>query len=149
MLQRETVDLRPVFRVTVEVFRNLIGDRPVRFVNQLPNNLSGIYADENRLKQILYNSIQPIVENAVRHGVMKRLKGGTVKITVKPENGFAIITVEDNGLGISEEKLKALLEGNPETGGVGLRNIHWRMKNLYGYGLQIESDVGKGTKVII
>ena len=94
-------------------------------------------------------SIQPIVENAVRHGVMKRLEGGTVKITVKPENGFVIITVEDSGPGFSEEKRRALLEGIPETGGVGLKNIHWRMKNLYGYGLQIESEAGKGTKVTI
>lgn len=93
--------------------------------------------------------IQPIVENSIRHGLMKRISGGSVKIIAEIENNNLIITISDNGVGISSEKLESLLENRSSTGNVGLRNVHKRLLNEYGQGLLIDSIEGKGTQVII
>ncbi|EGG34522.1 response regulator receiver domain protein [Paenibacillus sp. HGF5] len=93
-------------------------------------------------------SIQPIVENAVRHGITKRVSGGTVHISIHEREGQITISVSDNGVGMSEEKVNALLSAASDSGGgVGLRNIHARLLTLYGKGLQIESQPGDGTSV--
>lgn len=63
-----------------------------------------------------------------------------------------IITVADNGVGISEERKKELLTaGSDQSSSIGLNNIHTRMKMLYGesYGVTIESEEGLGTKVYL
>ena len=91
-------------------------------------------------------SLQPLVENAVRHGVMQRVEGGTVKVCAKTEEGRVLICVADDGVGMSEQKIAELM-GETETEGVGIRNIHKRMLVLYGHGLQIESTLGRGTSV--
>lgn len=92
--------------------------------------------------------IQPLVENAVRHGIMQRVEGGKIMLSVKSEEDQVKIIVEDNGIGISKEKLEELL-GESKTKSVGLRNIHKRMQALYGHGLEIESAPGQGTRVTI
>ncbi|MFT4106447.1 MAG: ATP-binding protein [Lacrimispora sp.] len=91
-------------------------------------------------------SLQPLVENAVRHGIMSRIEGGTVKISVKKSRNKLLLTVEDDGVGMSEEKIVSLLQSE-ETKGVGIKNIHKRMVLMYGEGLHIESREGKGTKI--
>ncbi len=102
--------------------------------------------DRDNIAYIPILSIQPLVENAVRHGIMKRIEGGTVKLTVKHIDEYIYISVEDDGVGISPEELERLF--NSENGrGVGLLNIHKRLINLYGKGLEINSIVGKGTRV--
>lgn len=93
-------------------------------------------------------SIQPLVENAVRHAVMNKVEGGTVKVSVSKEADKIIITVADDGMGIGEDKLDEILKS--ETGmGVGIRNIDKRMKSIYGHGLLISSISGEGTKVTL
>ncbi|WP_248928306.1 ATP-binding protein [Paenibacillus hamazuiensis] len=84
--------------------------------------------------------IQPIVENAVRHGVTKRPEGGTVRIAAKSGQDGIVVAVEDNGLGFSAET-------KARTGGVGLANIERRLRTLYGTGLEVDSTPGQGTKV--
>lgn len=91
--------------------------------------------------------IQPIVENAVRHGVLEKPEGGTVRISVKAQEETVEITVADDGPGIPNEILAALKEQRVGSGGVGLTNIERRLRNLYGSGLEFESVQGKGTKV--
>ncbi|MED4782187.1 ATP-binding protein [Brevibacillus choshinensis] len=89
-------------------------------------------------------TIQPIVENAIRHGAMKELNGGTVKLTVVTEDGDTVVTVEDNGPGFG-----ASLEIQQKTRkGVGLRNIERRLRN-FGGTLEVESMLNQGTKVTI
>ncbi len=90
--------------------------------------------------------LQPLVENAVRHGLMSNLQGGTVKITIKKMDGTASFIVEDNGSGISRAKLEEILASNVETKGVGIWNINQRLKLLYGKGIQFESREGAGTR---
>ncbi|MCX7843127.1 MAG: ATP-binding protein [Clostridia bacterium] len=94
-------------------------------------------------------SIQPLVENAVRHGILGKEEGGTVKLSIKGFSDRIIIVVEDDGAGIKPDILSRLLATESEGSGVGIRNIHKRLLALYGKGLAIESDPGKGTKVTI
>jgi signal transduction histidine kinase len=91
--------------------------------------------------------VQPLVENAIKHGLMSNLSGGNVIISVKEEPNAGIrIAVEDDGCGMSEHKLEEVLQPNAEKG-VGLWNISRRIKLLYGRSIRIESAEGKGTKV--
>lgn len=90
-------------------------------------------------------SIQPLVENAVRHGVLSRSSGGTVRIHLKGYDDYTEIAIIDNGVGMEEEKVRSVLEQN--RGGIGLRNTDRRLKQLYGKGLCIESTVKQGTVV--
>ncbi|TDF94806.1 ATP-binding protein [Paenibacillus piri] len=92
--------------------------------------------------------LQPLVENAIRHGVMSGLQGGTVKISIKANTDARIsFAVEDDGCGMSEAKRVQLLKPDVEMKGVGLWNISQRIKLLYGKSLRIESTEGVGTKV--
>jgi sensor histidine kinase YesM len=92
--------------------------------------------------------LQPLVENAIRHGLMSSLRGGTVKISIKKEADTVVsFAVEDNGCGMSETKREEILKPDVNKKGVGLWNINQRIKLLYGNSLSIESAVGKGTKV--
>ena len=89
--------------------------------------------------------IQPLVENAIKHGIRKRKIAGTVTIRVKElEHGY-LIAVEDDGVGIEDADTK-LLEYSPGKG-IGLANINARLKAEYGTQLQIVSEKGKGTAV--
>ncbi|MBV7274514.1 response regulator [Clostridium sp. PL3] len=91
--------------------------------------------------------VQPLVENAVRHGIMPMLEGGKIYIVVLDKGNYARISVIDNGLGIDEKKAKSLLSGEVKMGSVGLKNIHKRLIALYGKGLTITRGEEKGTKV--
>jgi hypothetical protein len=94
--------------------------------------------------------LQPLVENAVHHGIMKRIEGGCVEISVKRNGKEAEFTVRDNGVGMSAERAEALLAeqaGGKPSRSVGVRNIHMRLKKLYGKGIQLISEAGKGTTV--
>ncbi|MFT8317736.1 MAG: ATP-binding protein [Sporolactobacillus sp.] len=92
--------------------------------------------------------IQPLIENAVQHGIGKQKKGGLVTLTVRQEgNGYRII-VSDNGVGMSPEQVQTLLTSNGSRS-VGLKNINRRLKHFYGTELQIQSTPGQGTIVSI
>lgn len=94
--------------------------------------------------------IQPLVENAVQHGLSGRKKGGTVEIAVRNEKDFVIITVDDDGVGIDDALYTKLLEDSKEeSGGVALKNIHRRLIRLYGHGLEIERKAAGGTRATI
>ncbi|MFM9282315.1 hybrid sensor histidine kinase/response regulator [Paenibacillus jiagnxiensis] len=92
-------------------------------------------------------SIQPIVENAIRHGIMQRANGGMIKISIRTREKGILVVVEDNGVGMTPDKVEQILSNAGEAGGVGLRNIHRRLVSLYGSGLQISSEPDDGTIV--
>ncbi len=94
--------------------------------------------------------IQPIVENAVRHGLRKVDRPGNIIIKGRESNGFYIITVEDNGSGIHDGDLQKIICGEKKDGhGTGLANTRKRLKYFYGTDIQIESIFGTGTKVTV
>ena len=93
-------------------------------------------------------SIQPIVENAVKHGVLRKSKGGTVTIGISKKKNHANIFISDDGIGIDHEKLQELLSHDMKGNmGIGIANTNRRLIQLYGKGLKLESETGKGTKV--
>ncbi|QMV43941.1 sensor histidine kinase [Cohnella cholangitidis] len=100
---------------------------------------------------------QPIVENSVYHGMDESKRGMEIRMDYSLEEGNHVFTIEDNGIGMSQEalfRLRSRLDGSvtEERGrGIGLRNVHERLKLRYGemYGITVESEKGKGTKVII
>ncbi|WP_284141506.1 ATP-binding protein [Virgibacillus sp. LDC-1] len=105
---------------------------------------------ENIDVQIPPLSLQPVVENAVRHGVLQRMDGGTIWIKIFEENSFYQIHVIDNGVGMSKEKINHILYGNlHNVKGVGLANTNRRLKQLFGKGLEIQSKLDEGTTVIL
>ncbi|HEY4599747.1 MAG TPA: ATP-binding protein [Cerasibacillus sp.] len=94
-------------------------------------------------------SIQPLVENSIQHGVLKRATGGTVKITVREKESEVMICIHDDGVGIDSKKIEKLLSGKASSKrGIGIANTNQRLKKLFGNGLQIESTPNKGTTVL-
>jgi len=93
-------------------------------------------------------SIQPLVENAVRHGLMRRNSGGELQIRIINKEPFAEIAIIDNGVGMDQETLLRILQQSTETNrGIGVSNTHRRLMQLYGEGLRIQSVLGQGTAV--
>lgn len=108
--------------------------------------------------------IQPLVENAVKHGIGKSRRKGVIRLEAFREEGHIVFEVEDNGMGMTAEELEALnkrlqedeliLEGNgtaPARKSIGLENVNRRIKLLYGssYGVKIESSYDEYTKVTV
>ncbi len=86
--------------------------------------------------------LQPIVENSIRHGLSSKVEGGTIRVRSRLEDGRLYIVVEDDGVGISEEKLANLFER-----GIGVSNVNERLQVLYGdeYKMWVDSRLGEGT----
>jgi two-component system, LytTR family, sensor kinase len=90
--------------------------------------------------------LQPLVENSIKHGLSKKVEGGTIRIrTFRTESRLHLL-VEDDGVGIPEEKLATLLDR-----GIGVTNVHERLKVLFGaeYRMWVESQPGKGARIEI
>jgi two-component system LytT family sensor kinase len=96
-----------------------------------------------------YLVIQPLVENAVRHGLDAEASVGTVSITAIDAGPEAMISVEDDGIGSEPETIRRALAGESEHDSVGLGNVDARLRQLYGdaFGLVVETAPAAGTKV--
>jgi two-component system sensor histidine kinase YesM len=98
--------------------------------------------------------LQPLVENAIYHGIRNKEGIGTIQITgIRKENGI-LLQVIDNGLGISQEEIQNIYrkDRTSEDGsGIGVQNVDLRIKLHYGeqYGLHFESEIGVGTTVSV
>lgn len=104
--------------------------------------------DECERLRVPFLSIQPLVENAIRHGIMKRTRGGKLIIRIAVYESHTEVTVEDDGIGMDEVQLQRVLERRADrSSGVGLINTDQRLKRHFGSGLHIESVLGAGTKV--
>jgi two-component system sensor histidine kinase YesM len=119
---------------------NLIIDVPEKFL-QLP---------------VIKLVFQPIVENAVFHGLDQKIGLGTLSITAWSEPGNAAFCIEDDGIGMDEATLRSLnnnLQNGTESEifGIGLRNVNERIRLHYGssFGLLVESELGVGTRVTL
>ncbi|MFF2014474.1 ATP-binding protein [Paenibacillus sp. NPDC058177] len=93
-------------------------------------------------------TIQPLVENAVRHGLLSQARGGVLKISITRHAREIRIEVTDDGKGMEPDQVVSLLEPSQQgKGGIGLQNTNRRLKRLYGKGLIIQSQPGAGTTV--
>ncbi len=96
-----------------------------------------------------YLAIQPLVENAVRHGLANKEGGGHVRILATDEGAAAGITIEDDGVGSDPQVIRAVLDGRADGDNIGLGNVDARLRQVYGddFGLVVETAPGAGTKV--
>ncbi|MDA3847275.1 MAG: sensor histidine kinase, partial [Vallitaleaceae bacterium] len=107
--------------------------------------------------------LQPVLENAIYHGIDKNRKKGEISLDIHRKDGNIRIEIIDNGHGMNTDQLKDLneqmsskeddylIEEHGNTGGIGLRNVNRRLKLFFGqeYGIRVESKLLKYTKVII
>jgi LytS/YehU family sensor histidine kinase len=102
--------------------------------------------------QIPLLTVQPLVENAVVHGLAPKEEGGTIGLRVRRTRGHLVICIADDGVGIQPERLRRVLEdGYGSNMGIGLTNVNDRLISLYGeaYRLRIRSIPGRGTAIRI
>ncbi len=94
-------------------------------------------------------TLQPLVENALKHGLLSRIEGGSIEIRAVQMGTDLKITVKDDGMGIPSDKLPDLLNDNVDSGSVGLKNVNKRLIYRYGSesGLKIKSMPGFGTEI--
>jgi len=90
--------------------------------------------------------LQPIVENSIKHGLAARIEGGQITIRTSSVDGRLVIEVEDNGIGIPEERMSQVY-----VDGIGISNVHERLRVLYGgdFRMEIFSREGAGTRIRI
>ena len=107
-------------------------------------------------------TLQPIVENALYHGIKNKRGGGCIKVSGKQDGEDIVFTIEDNGIGMNEEgleKLRKLISGelvseelvSDEQRGFGMANVEQRLEVHYGseYGMTVDSTYGEGTTVTV
>jgi len=103
--------------------------------------------DEKTLETFIPSMLlQPIVENSLKHGLAPKLEGGRICLRTANRHGRLHIEIEDNGVGISEEKMPHVY-----VEGIGLSNVRERLRVLYGadFNLEIDSHEGQGTTIKI
>ena len=120
-----------------------------RFKNKVSYEINW---EDEKLKTLFIPKlcIEPVVENAMIHGIEPKDDSGYINVKIEQQNNeVLLITVADDGVGFDKDKvISGEKEGSPK---VGLMNINRLINNLYGseYGIEVESKIGKGTKVII
>jgi two-component system sensor histidine kinase YesM len=142
-------------REEIEIVNHYIAIQQFRYPDRFELNWN---IDEKCLRCLVPKTIiQPLVENALFHGICPQEAKGTIIVTINRMGQELIINIEDNGIGMTPEMIQTLLRGEkiyePETKlrPVGLANIRDRIHFIYGenYGISIQSVPDRGTKVSI
>lgn len=145
-LARRSVDLRMILESNAEVFRHYIGDKPVRLLLHLPDDLPCVYADENRLLQILYN----LIGNAIKY-----TERGEIAVSAAVEAGLVRVLVSDTGIGIPQDKQEVVFQAfeqigdavSREYGGSGLGlGIAKKLVELHDGHIAVRSEEGRGSE---
>ena len=137
----------------VEHVRNYLMIQNMRFKNRFEYSID---VDE---KVLSYSSLklmlQPLVENAIYHGMEFMDGDGEIDVKVFKEDDSLYFTITDNGLGMSEDMVETLLSKDfvpsKKGSGIGVKNVNERIKRYFGseYGLKVESEPDEGTKITI
>ena len=95
--------------------------------------------------------LQPLVENAVQHGLQSVAEGGRISIEARDADRECLISIEDNGAGQDPARIREVLSGDAGGDAVGLANVDERLRTTFGdeYGLVVETAPGAGTKVVV
>lgn len=96
--------------------------------------------------------LQPIIENAIYHGIDRMVDEGKINIGIHQKGDTILFTVEDNGVGMTEEQCEEILHKDAsDRVGIGIKNVNDRIKIYFGeeYGLTIQSELDEGTCVTI
>lgn len=141
---RHNIPLRQeldIIQAYVEIERLRFGER-LRYETYID---LGILEEEIMVPALL---IQPLVENAIRHGLFNKLGSGTVSLTITEGEGFVRVAVEDDGVGMSEDQIYQLMHLD-HSKGVGVTNIRKRMESSPQGSFVIHSELDKGTKCVL
>ncbi len=141
-------------REELEHARHYLTIQQMRFKHKFTFN---IHADEQVLDCLTLKLIlQPLIENAIVHGIEYHMDEGSIEVHVQREEQILVFRITDNGVGMSEEQMAGLLNGRPVVksgagSGVAVRNVHDRIRHYYveGYGLEFASELEEGTTVWI
>jgi sensor histidine kinase YesM len=131
---------------------------PIPFENELNHTISFLNLEKamyGEALHVLYDiqtknfrlpalTMQPIVENAVKHGIGKKEGGGTLAISTKETEGAYLVVITDDGTGFDTEKTNG--DGEPH---IGINNVRLRLSSQCGGSLEIESKPGEGTTAVI
>lgn len=109
-------------------------------------NLSIVYDIQEKNFMIPPLTIQPLVENAVKHGILNKAGGGTIIIHSKRENQKVIISIEDNGIGFDTKQPSGIFERQDH---IGLKNVQNRVEKMLSGTLSIHSEAYRGTRVTL
>lgn len=142
-LLRKTENLNPL-REELQFIDDYMGIELVRFGSKL-RFVKEI--DASTLDRLVPGMLlQPLVENSIKHGLSSKVEGGMIRVRSHLENGRLHLLIEDDGVGIPEEKLANLFEQ-----GIGISNVNERLKVLFGdkYRMWIDSRPGGGTRTEI
>jgi two-component system, sensor histidine kinase YesM len=139
-------------RNELEYIECYLSIQKIRYKNKLDYEVA--FDPELYGYRILKLLIQPLIENAIYHGIKNKDGVGLLRITGEREGETILIRVSDNGKGMSEPQLEALRQGRIEpssTSGVGVRNVQERIRLYFGpeYGIAFESGEGVGTVATI
>lgn len=119
-------------------------------------NVQYVYEIEENVKEciIVKHLLQPIVENALEHGVRGTDTEATITVRARLQDENVVFEVEDTGVGMTQEQITLVTTKPPrgfQLGGYGVYNVIQRIKAYYGqeYGVEFFSQLGKGTRVVI
>lgn len=134
----------------VEHLKNYLVIQKKRYGNSIKFSLD---IEEELLDcKVLKLILQPLLENAIVHGIDKKEGKGNINVTIKKSDGNIIYEIVDDGIGIDVDEAYSLLENTTESNkGIGIKNINDRLKLSFGdqYGLQFFHAEGGGTKVVV
>ena len=135
-------------------------DKPISFSEELEHLENYLYIEKLRYGdrvKVKYDinimdfklpvlAIQPLVENAMRHGISKKDEGGTIVISTYEDDDNVYVSVADNGIGFDISKIG---ENSEKRSHIGITNVRERVKLMCNGNLKVESEIGRGTKVTI
>lgn len=134
----------------IEHVRNYLIIQTIRFKNRFTYEINA--QPEAMSLHTVKLVLQPIVENSIVHGLAHYTTGeGHIQIDIAVEGNELVMRVRDNGLGMEREQAERLLTRSSGGGGIGVTNVHERIRLTYGqeYGLEIQSELDEGTLVTI
>lgn len=130
--------------------RSYLTIQKVRYKDQFEYSIE---ADESALEcRCLKIVLQPMIENAIYHGIDRMVDTGRIDVTVRDKGDCIELQVCDNGLGMPREVLETVLEAESTNSyGIGVKNVHHRIQIYFGkeYGLSFQSELDEGTTVTI
>lgn len=139
--------------------RNYMNIQNIRFPDRFQIEID--IPEEIRACSIIKFVLQPVVENSIHHGFVKKRKKDRLRISAERENGVLTLIVEDDGVGIEPEQVREMNERfaredtvtelEEDAKSIGLANVNARLRNYYGAGggIRVESRVGEYTKIIL
>lgn len=130
--------------------KNYLVIQSFRYKNQFHYEF---HIDEETLPYLCNKiTLQPLIENAIYHGIDRMVDEGIIDITVKADEKDIILIVKDNGVGMTKEQCSKILEKeNNQKSGIGIKNVNDRIKIYFGemYGLSVKSELDEGTEVMV